>query len=213
MNRLEHAAAWLLGRALTAADGVPASAIESAEVRLGMTVPAALKALHRAVGANTPLMSAFQQFLPPDAWAVFGEKLVFLEENQGVCVWAVDAHGKVFQAEDPDADAWFEEPCDLETFLHAILHYQMAEGGYPFAGNRPADDFATVEAVEDFIAAMGGESVVDLAGLRIHRVGEQALVWYLEGDDSLDDGGVFLSALTEQTYVRLADEWGFDDLG
>lgn len=213
MNELERTAAWLLGRPLAQSDGVPAAEIEAAEARLGARAPAALKALHLAVGGDATLMSAFQQFLPVEAWELFGDKLLFLEENQGVCVWAVDASGKVFQAEDPDSGEWFEEPCGLDEFLHAVLHYQMAEGGYPFAGNLPADDFVDVEALEAFIAGKGGERVVNLAGLRIHRVDEQALVWYLHDDGRVDEGGVFLSALSEQTYVRIADDWGFADLG
>jgi hypothetical protein len=55
--------------------------------------------------------------------------------------------------------------------------------------------------------------VVDLSGLRIHRVGDQVLVWYLHDGEAVDEGGVFLSALRETDYAGLADQWGFDDLG
>ncbi|MBL8518754.1 MAG: hypothetical protein JNM76_17450 [Betaproteobacteria bacterium] len=212
MSGLEQAATWLLGRPLTEADGVPPAAIEAAEACMGARAPAALKALYLAVGEETTLMSAFQQFLPVAGWEVFDGKLLFLEENQGVCVWAADSSGRVFQTEDPAASEWFEEPCGLDDFLHAVLYYQMAEGGYPFAGNLPAANFADVEAVESFIAKRGGERVVDLVGLRVHRVGEQALVWYLHDGACVDDGGVFLSTLTEQTYLRVAQVWGFEDL-
>lgn len=212
MSGLEQAATGLLGRPLTEADGVPPTAIEAAEARLGVRAPAALKALYLAVGEEPTLMAAFQQFIPAEGWEVVDGKLLFLEENQGVCVWATDTSGRVFRAEDPAAGNWFEEPCGLDEFLQAVLHYQMAEGGYPFAGNLPAANFADVEAVESFIAKKGGERVVDLIGLRVHRVGEQALVWYLHDGARVDDGGVFLSALTEQVYLRVAQVWGFEDL-
>jgi hypothetical protein len=205
-------AAWLLGRALTEQDGLPETVCTETERDLRFAVPTALKDFYLAVGGQAAFMSSFQQFAEPQQWLICEEKLVFLEENQGVCYWATDAQGNVYQTTDLEAPEWHRAALDLPGFLHAMLYYQMAQGGYPFCGMIPADSFSCLQDVEDLVKEIGGRLVVDMPGLKVFAVAEQAILWYLHSDGE-PDPGLFLSALDEQRFGALCEQWQFDDLG
>jgi hypothetical protein len=210
---LSDALAWLLGRPVSPEDGLPDAELAAASQRLGCPVPLALCAFYGAVGRRADLMGGFQRFALPQDWICMGDKLVFLEENQGVCWWAADAQQRVWQTTDLDASDWHEEAEGLEAFLHTIAYYQMAQGGYPFCGMRECDGFSTPGELPALLAAMQAQAVVDMAGLRIFTVGPQALVWYLHSDGELAEPGLFLSALDAQHFDGLCAQWGFEDLG
>jgi hypothetical protein len=205
-------AAWLLGRPLTAEDGVPEAECAAAEQRLGLRLPAALREFYLAVGREPAITQSFECFAEPNEWMVSDGKIVFLEENQSVCYWAADSQSKVYQTADLDEPEWQEEAHSLPEFLRVLLYYQMAQGGYPFCGMIPGEEFESPAGVLDFIAGKGGRQVVDSDGLKIFRAGDQALVWYLH-EDGVPDPGLFLSTLSEETFQRLCAEWEFDDLG
>jgi hypothetical protein len=205
-------AAWLLGRPLTPEDGVPEAELATAEQRLGDTLPAALREFYLAVGRQPAITQSFERFAEPHEWTVSEGKIVFLEENQGVCYWAADSQSKLYQATDLEAPEWHEEEGGLWEFLRVLLYYQMAQGGYPFCGMIPADEFSNPAALLEYIAETGGRQVVDSDGLRIFIAGDQALIWYLH-EDGVPDPGLFLSTLSEEAFQRLCEEWGFDDLG
>lgn len=205
-------AAWLLGRPLTAEDGVPEAECAAAEQRLGLRLPAALREFYLAVGREPAITQSFECFAEPEEWTVSDGKIAFLEENQGVCCWAADSQSKVYQTADLNEPEWQEEAHGLPEFLRVLLYYQMAQGGYPFCGMIPGEEFESPAGVLDFIAGKGGRQVVDSNGLKIFRAGDQALVWYLH-EDGVPDPGLFLSTLSEETFQRLCAEWEFDDLG
>jgi hypothetical protein len=211
-NNFGSIATWLLGRPLTAEDGVPEAECAAAEQRLGLRLPAALREFYLAVGREPAITQSFERFAEPEEWTVSDGKIVFLEENQGVCCWAADAQSKVYQTADLDEPEWQEEAHSLPEFLRVLLYYQMAQGGYQFCGMIPGEEFESPAEALDFIAGKGGRQVVDSNGLKIFRAGDQALVWYLH-EDGVPDPGLFLSTLTEETFQRLCAEWEFDDLG
>ena len=204
---------WLLGRPLRPEDGVPEADLAAAARRLRCPVPPALHAFHAAVGRHAGLMDGFQRFAPLQDWECLDDKLLFLEENQAVCWWATDARGRVWQTADLDAPDWHEEPVALDGFLHAIAHYQMAQGGYPFCGLRESEGFADPGELASLLEAMHAQPVVDLAGLRIFSVGPQALAWYLNADGKPAEPGLFLSVLDASRFDALCAQWSFDDLG
>ena len=215
---LHDTAAWLLGRAPTASDGTPATELAAAAARLPCPVPEPLRTFYAAVGRTPALMQGFQRFAAPHEWECLGDKLLFMEENQGVCWWATDAQQQVWQTTDLDAPDWYAEQGDLETFLHSIAYYQMAQGGYPHCGLRAATGaIATPHGLQGWLQSLPAQPVVDLGGLHIYTVGPQALVWHLgsEADAPLAvaDPGVFLSVLDGVQFNALCERWGFDDLG
>lgn len=206
-------ATWLLGRPLTEQDGVSTAECAAAEQRLGCSVPAALRDFYLAVGRQPVITSSFQRFAEPTEWTMSEEKIVFLEENQGVCYWATDPQSRVYQAADLKDPEWYEELFDLAEFLRVLLYYQMAQGGYPFCGMIPADEFSSPVDVQTLINDMGGRQVVDTEGLRVFVIGDQTLVWYLHNDGDMFAPGLFLSTLREEPFQRLCDHWQFEDLG
>ncbi|MBV7454657.1 hypothetical protein KW843_09270 [Acidovorax sp. sif1233] len=210
---LSDTLAWLLGRPVSPEDGLPEDELAAASHRLGGPVPPALHAYYAAVGRRADLMAGFQRFAPPQDWECLGDKLLFLEENQGVCWWATDARQRVWQTTDLDSPDWFEEAVGLEAFLHTVSYYQMAQGGYPFCGMRTCGAFSTPGELASLLDALRARPVVDMAGLRIFTVGPQALVWYLHSEGELAEPGVFLSVLDALRFDALCAQWDFDDLG
>ncbi|WP_010458708.1 hypothetical protein [Acidovorax radicis] len=210
---LSDTLAWLLGRPVSPEDGLPAAELAAAGHHLGCPVPPALHAYYAAVGRRAELMGGFQRFAAPQDWKCVGDRLLFLEENQGVCWWATDAQQRVWQTTDLDAPEWQEESVGLEAFLHTIAYYQMAQGGYPFCGMHACNGFSTPEELAALLGAMQAQAVVDMAGLRIFTVGPQAVVWYLHSEGALAEPGLFLSALDADRFDALCAQWDFDDLG
>lgn len=210
---LVDSAARLIGRPVIKPDGIPATECALAEQRLGYVLPAVLREFYLTLGRQPAITSSFQRFAEPHQWTISEGKIVFLEENQGVCFWATDARSKVYQTTDLEAPEWHQEPADLPEFLRVLLYYQMAQGGYPFCSMIPTESFSTIQDVHDLIDDMGGRSVVEMSDLRIYVVADQVLVWYLHREGSLPDPGIFLSALHKEQFHRLSDEWSFDDLG
>ena len=123
---LKAIAQELLGRAVKAEDGLEPEIIAQAESALGSPIPQPLKDFYLFVG-NLPLfMDAFQQFALPEQIVKEAGLLIFLDENQGVCQWGVDAENRMFQCQDDDR---YDIKLELEPFLALMLYYQVAQGG------------------------------------------------------------------------------------
>ena len=80
-----------LARPLTPGDGEPETNIAGAEDRLGLKLPSVLRAYYRLAGRFDQFNRAHNRLLRPEEWSVDGGKLVFLEENQCVVFWGVEA--------------------------------------------------------------------------------------------------------------------------
>ncbi len=197
------ATAWL-GRELTANDGVPRERIEAAGTRLGIKVPAALQTLYERVGQVPELMTAFQQFLSPEHWEIRDGRCLFLEENQGVCAWAVDTEDSIWMLVDDQA---YPENLNCEEFLRVLLPYQLAQGGFPYTGIAYTQDDDTYPVLEEAAMTLGWPLIADHNGLRIYGHGGHVL-WAL----SPTDGHVYLSSRDEDDYNDVLDQIDFDEL-
>jgi hypothetical protein len=69
----------------------------SAERTLGQVLPEPLTEFYCLVGNLPQFTSAFEEFAVPEQLRDVDGLLMFLDENQGVCSWGVDAQGRVFQ--------------------------------------------------------------------------------------------------------------------
>lgn len=89
--RFLQAFAAAYARPLVAADGCSDEELRAAEVRLGMPLPGALRALYRLIGARDDLTRVQDVLLPPAGLYVdeSGEVLVFRVENQNVAQWGI----------------------------------------------------------------------------------------------------------------------------
>lgn len=115
-------------------DGYPLASVETAETRLGLTLPRPLRDYYLSIGRHQ-INQVHNRLLPPEKLRKARERLVFMEENQWVVYWGIDSKTDttdpvVFQSVDPDEGNWaVEGPCS--QFLPAMLCWQAVNGGMP----------------------------------------------------------------------------------
>jgi hypothetical protein len=128
----------------------PADGIETR--RLGMRLPAALREWYEIAGARDDLRGRGNRLLRPEELAARDENemVVFYQENQCVCWWAVRAQDMgledppVFVAEAGDDD-WVEEDPTLSQFLLQMTLLEM-QFVAPYTANAAAPP-ALVEGI------------------------------------------------------------------
>jgi hypothetical protein len=145
----------VLVRPLTSEDGESEARISDGEPRLRLRLPAVLREYYVVAGRFDRFNRAHNKLLRPDEWSVDGGKLVFLEENQCVVFWGVEAgtspsddppvyQGQKVRGRPTD---WYLEHERCSEFLLVMLHLQAVWGGYEFLGG---SDIAS-EALEKFL--------------------------------------------------------------
>ena len=212
---------WL-GRPLTAADGLPAAQVNAAVARLadqGFAVPPLLRELHLRIGNCAPLMRHFQRFERPEDWALavaddegLAEDppvMFFLDENQSVCQWLVDAQSQIYMLLNGELHA---EVLPLPQFLAVILPYQLAQGGWPCAANMvlPKNELEARRAA--ILDELGWPLLARHNGLTIHGAGNNML-WSLDAMPGEDQAQLFVSSLRQPDMDHLCARFGFVDLG
>jgi hypothetical protein len=73
-----------LERPLRTRDGTPRKEILSAEKRLVLRAPTALREYCRVAGRADDFNCAHDRLLPPSDWRLESRRLVFMDENQAV---------------------------------------------------------------------------------------------------------------------------------
>jgi hypothetical protein len=223
-TRLRAIAESLLDRRLTPSDGIDPAECQAAQARLQVPLPEALRVLHECVGNVPAFMTSFQRFAKLDELRIEDSRLVFAEENQGVCCWGVrpdDAAQVVWQQNDGKTNAWHAESLDLPSFVLLLLYYQLAQGGYAHAASLDTTDPDEAPATRALFDALGTgtgsgsgwQRVVDHNALVIHADGPR-LVWYF-GDasgPSADDGTVFASMLEAADLEPFVQRFNFQRL-
>jgi hypothetical protein len=180
-ERLKSTFATLV-RPLTPEDGQPEASISVAESRLGLRLPAVLREYYLLAGRFDRFNRAHNELRRPEEWSADGGKLVFLEENQCVVFWGVDAvtspddDPPVYQAENLRGrpTEWYLEHERCSEFLIVMLHFQAVLGGYEFLGGSDI----TSEALGKFLTGWAPAGSVNRL-LAFHRQGGAACV--LEG--------------------------------
>src|SRR5262245_34131263 len=149
-----------LGRRLRPSDGVPEDEIAAAEDRLGCRAPEALRSFYRLAGQAMDFTEHYDQFLHPSDWSVEGGKLVFLVENQGVVLYAVDADSTsrdppVVMASNQETLDWYEVCGQCSEFLDVMLHWEGAFGHAMNSGGFAIVDEAFRELLERDFRTVG----------------------------------------------------------
>jgi hypothetical protein len=125
----------ILGHELTPRDGRAESRIAAAEARLGIRVPKSLRDYYLVAGRERRFNQVHNRLLAPDGWRVERGRLVFMEENQAVVSWGVEAIPRpagdppVFQGVEDETIRWYREHDKCSVFLLGMLHWQGAFGG------------------------------------------------------------------------------------
>ena len=182
-ERLKSTFATLV-RPLTPEDGQPEASISVAEARLGLRLPAVLRKYYLLTGRLDRFNRAHNQLRRPKEWSVDRGKLVFLEENQCVVFWGVEA-GKspeddppVYQGQNVRGQPteWYLEHERCSEFLIVMLHLQAVWGTLHHMGplrSRPANLRSGTQACHraeaDLIRNILG--IAEIAGLDEDELG------------------------------------------
>lgn len=126
-----------LTRTLSMEDGLPEAEIEAGEQRLGIRLPAALRVYYQVAGGFDQLNQVHNRLYAPDQWELQDGKLLFMEENQNVVVWAVEVSDA--SPEDPPVlqgvvtedtvGEWHLEHESCAEFLTLMLYLHGVFGG------------------------------------------------------------------------------------
>ena len=139
------------GRPLDARCAMSEATLAKAEARLGVRIPRALREYYAVAGREERFNLVDQRLLPPSRWEVDSKRLVFMEENQVVCIWGVSL--RRFGSSDPpvsegfpdgEGASWVPLKRTSSAFLMAMLHRQAVCGGLPhvrFGEEIPAATF------------------------------------------------------------------------
>ena len=211
MNKtIKEIAERLIGRSLNAEDGINASKIEEAEKSLGIKLPNALKDFYLCVGNTEMFASAFQYFVKVDEFKIKGDKLIFLEENQGVCYWAINSSTNddqmVYVCDNLESDEveWYPESRSIDDFLKVIMYLQCAEGGYKHGAVVQKESFADNEEFEIFLreTTLDWEKVVDHNGFVVYQKDDK-LIWYFSNESGEIQDMIFASTRIAESIKEL----------
>ncbi len=202
-----RAEGWL-DRPLRVEDGLNERSIAHAGERLHVVVPAELSAVYRCVGSVPELMNGFEQFRDPVGCEVDDGRLLFLDENQGVCAWGVDADKRVWMLTD---DGFSPENAGLGAFLLTVLPYQLAQGGWPHTSEGNVQTPQLRSELARLATRLGWPLQADHNGLLIYGAGAH-LLWALEPAPDESTASVYLSSGRDEEFYRRTEELGFSEL-
>jgi hypothetical protein len=201
---------WL-GRQLKLEDGLPHEDVDAAVAKMaaqGFPVPAALRVVHLRLGACKPLMRGFNRFITPETWEVREGFLMFLDENQGVCQWMVDADERVWMWGNGERHA---EELALNDFLAVVMPYQLAQGGWPCAADMVLPLADAVAVREEIAMELAWPELVRHNGLTIYGR-DASMLWWLDPAPDHTDQHLFVSCLRQSDLDDLCSRFGFVDL-
>jgi hypothetical protein len=116
--------------------------------------PAPLRELHRLTAGRD--LCAQNRLVAPGELELRDGKIVFYVENQGVCVWAVDAEGDdpaVYRRASEANAPWLLETWQLSSFLIELLVYEAVLGA-PFSAGHDGVDVRALAKVARVVAPL-----------------------------------------------------------
>jgi hypothetical protein len=134
------------GYPLTERTALPPEVLTTAEQRLEVRVPAALRDYYLVAGRERRFSACHNRLLPPAKWSVDKQRFLFMEENQRVAWWGVSTRNSssddppVSQGVNDEPIIWRPEHRKCSVFLAVMLHYQAVNGGFRFCGTADAPD-------------------------------------------------------------------------
>ena len=123
-----------LGRGFTDEDGLPAAAVDEAQRRLGVRIPASLAYYYERAGRCAALNALHHQLYAPSELVVESGYLLFMDENQSVVSWGfrtADCHEDdpiVWQRNNTPPHAWFSEEKPFTRFLASMFDWYVDMG-------------------------------------------------------------------------------------
>jgi len=134
------------GYPLTARTAPSSKVLAGVEKRLGVIIPGAFRDYYLVAGRERRFNTCHNRLLAPQEWSIDKQRLIFMEENQGVVWWGVSTRNPdsddppVSQGINDEPITWFQEHRRCSVFLAVMLHYQAVNGGFRFCGAAIAPD-------------------------------------------------------------------------
>ncbi len=198
-----------VGKNLNHEDGIPDSEIDNQAVRLGVHVPASVRAFYRVAGRETQFNQEHDRLLLPNQWYLDHGRLIFYEENQ--CV--VNYGFKVIDANQDDPIAYAANPDDeefwvaggpitkylsLQTYWQAVFGGAIGYVGWCHVCTNSPD-------ISDRLSAW--EDVGELSGIRCY-LKPGRIIWFgKDGDGFVVFGGVVNADDKDILAQDLGLEW------
>ena len=131
---IDEIAPRYLGRSFTAEDGLPAAAVDEAQPRLGVRIPASLAYYYQRAGRCVALNVLHHRLYALSELVVEGGYLLFMDENQSVASWGLrtaDCHEDdptVWQRNNTPPHAWYSEEKPFTRFLTSMFDWYLDMG-------------------------------------------------------------------------------------
>lgn len=206
MENFIQTAEQLLGRKLNADDGYTSDEIKQAENMLGLTMPEALKLFYSSIGKVDMLTSSFQRFFPLNELKSDSDKIIFLAENQEVCLWATTIHDDIIWVKYCDDEGWIAEPIELSEFIKLTMYYNCAQGGFEFGG--VTEDKKTYPAILEYVQKEW-DKVVQYNALIIYAYRDNLIWHFYQENNTPTDDGIFLSCRTKEKFYEFSNRFNF----
>jgi hypothetical protein len=183
-----------LWRPISLEDVVSAEIVQTAERRLGVRVPGALRDYYLVAGRIDRLNRAHNRLYAPEDWFLDQDHLVFMEENQGVVFWGVESNQ--FSAADPPVlqgvnvigqpTEWHFEHDRCSDFLVIMLYWQAVCGGMDYVGisSVSPDTLSRISSTWSFVGQSQDLTAYGREGQAACVVGEGASLQLFAGGRS-----------------------------
>ena len=114
---------------VSSADGVSLGELDSAKLRLGVSLPAAIREWYALVGRRNDIWSRQDHLLQPEEFRINDDHLVFMIENQNVVEWGI--HIDDLAIDDPpiyvtsvdEPNIWLKENDSVSEFALQMFAY------------------------------------------------------------------------------------------
>lgn len=187
-----------LGYPLTAAQGTDEAVVARAADRLGIHLPEALLDYYVVAGRERRFSRTQNHLLSPREWRVERGRLIFMIENQAVCLWGASvrkpevADPKVEVSYDAEDISFRREHARVSTFLAGMAIFQGVSGGFPhLASGAPSADIGRrLRKDWTLYSTMNGERAYA-------RAGQAVLLSTLMGSPQMMAGARTRSGLRE----------------
>jgi hypothetical protein len=126
-----------LGRGPERSDGLTEAAVTGCERRLGVRLPAAVRAYYLTAGRLDRINRAHNLLFGLDELRIEDSHLLFMEENQAVVHWGIPARRLsqddpvVYQRANADGAGWYSEKMRFSRFLTRMFDWQAGFADAP----------------------------------------------------------------------------------
>jgi hypothetical protein len=131
---IDEIAPRYLGRSFTAEDGLGTAAIDEAQRRLGVRIPASLAYYYQRAGRCAVLNALHHRLHAPAELVVENDYLLFMDENQSVVSWGFrradcdQDDPTVWQRNNTPPHAWYSEDKPFTRFLASMFDWYVDMG-------------------------------------------------------------------------------------